>query len=383
MRVLIVGLFILISFVPLVGCIEDSREIDHRSMIVGLSIDKGKEDKYAVTLQIPVLQPGSDQGSSPFEKEFESFTDEGETLWDAIGNLEAKTPAVLFFGHLKVVTISEEVAKEGLNEVVDFIDRIPQVANQIYMLVIEKSTAEDFLKTESALVSLPSLYLNRFFQADQKVGRTTDVKLFEYIRDSNMISRATTLPLAYIEEGNITIENMVVFENHQMVGKIIHHEVAMSNLLKKRAVDQMNYTIDIEHEDETFKVAISRIKLKANIDFEKKDPVKFHFDIKGEGEVVELTTTEVALSRELISKINDKMNKQLEKEIRNVIAKMKEINVEPWLLGHRVWAMDYKFFDTLNWEETGWQQAEFNINIDFKVEMTGQRGMLEKKKIGR
>ncbi|MCD8508660.1 MAG: hypothetical protein LRY73_01280, partial [Bacillus sp. (in: Bacteria)] len=79
----------------------------------------------------------------------------------------------------------------------------------------------------------------------------------------------------------------------------------------------------------------------------------------------------------------DKMNKQLEKEIRNVIAKMKEINVEPWLLGHRVWAMDYKFFDTLNWEETGWQQAEFNINVDFKVEMTGQRGMLEKKKIGR
>lgn len=375
---------LVIVVAPMFGCVEDSREIDHRSMIVGLSIDQGEEEgSYAVTIQIPILRPTTDEGTSPMDKEFEVFTAEGETLWDAISNLEANTPTVLFLGHLKVVTISEAVARKGLKEVIDLLDRTPEIANQIYLLIVEGESAEEFIELESPLVNLPALYLNRFFQADQKVGRTTDVKLFEYIRDTNMISGAATIPLAKIEEGAIKIENMGVLQSYRLVSKLVGDEVAMSRLLKREQVGPMNYTIDIEHEGEALMVALSRINLKADIDFEKTDPIKYHLDIKGGGEVVELTTKDIRLSRELIMKINEKMNEEIEKELRDMTVKKQEENVEPWLLGHRIWANDYQFFDALGWEETGWQQTEFDISVDFKVEMTGQRGVLEKEKIGR
>ncbi|OIJ14600.1 hypothetical protein BKP35_06005 [Anaerobacillus arseniciselenatis] len=384
MKKLRIFIMLVIVVAPLLGCVEDSREIDHRSMIVGLSIDQGEEEgSYAVTIQIPLLRSTTDEGASPMDKEFEVFTAEGETLWDAIGNLEANTPTVLFLGHLKVVTISEAVARESLKEVIDLLDRTPEIANQIYLLIIEEGSAEEFIALESPLVNLPALYLNRFFQADQKVGRTTDVKLFQFIRDMNMISRASVIPLAKIVEGDIRIENMAVFQDHRLVTKLLDDEVAMSRLMKRKEVGPMNYTIDIEHESEALKVALSRISLKVDIDFEKTDPIKYHLEIKGGGEVVELSTAEIRLSKELILKINEKMNEEIEEELRDVIAKMQEKNVEPWLMGHRIWANNYQFFDTLNWEETGWQQTEFEISVDFKVEMTGQRALLEKEKIGR
>lgn len=62
---------------------------------------------------------------------------------------------------------------------------------------------------------------------------------------------------------------------------------------------------------------------------------------------------------------------------------MKAKNVEPWLMGHRIWASDYDYFKSLNWEDTGWRDSEFAVTTNFTIEHSGQRGVFEKEKVGR
>lgn len=374
-------IFTFISIFLLFGCSDDSREIDDRSMIVGMGIDQNEDGKLSISIQVPLL--GGEEGTSPQAREFETFTAEGDSFWEAIAQLEAMTPSVLFFGKLQVVTVGDTLAKEGIGRLLDVLGRIPSIANQIYLLVVEEGDAKEFIKQESPLVTLPALYLNEFFKADQKIARTTDVKLFEYIRDSNMISNASTLPLATTNQKTITVENMAVFKNNKLVGKLIENEVGMSQLLKKGSISSMNLNIDLEHDGKPLTVSLVRVELNIDINYEKTDPVSFHFDISGHGQVAEISNTNIRVNYDLVKKINERAREEIKNNLLLTTKKMQSINVEPWFLGQRIWALDNAFFKTINWEETGWKNSDIDVTVDFHVETTGQKAMLEKKKVDR
>ncbi|WP_216831453.1 Ger(x)C family spore germination protein [Alkalihalobacterium elongatum] len=379
-RLLFIALLLLICN----GCVPDSRELDQRSMILGMAIDKGEEKNYAVTIQLPILTEGLGQGEEmAVGRQFESFHEEADTIWDAIVQIESLTPTVLFFGHLKAVAISEAIAREDLEKVINFLDRETTVANQVYLLVVEDELATDFIKRESPLVQLPALYLSRFFDADQKMARAQGVKLFEFLRDSNMISGASSLPIARPKGDQMEIEGMAVFEDYKMVGKLLKREVGIGELLHDNDISSMNYTTVLDHNGVKITVSLTRMNLIANIDYKKSKPVKFLIDVKGDAEVIDVATVKEFTDLEFITKLERKMEKEVKGEIERTIAKMQEINVEPWLLGHRVWATAPSYFETLNWKETGWRNAQFEIDVSFNISNTGQRGKYDKQKIGR
>src|SRR5690554_3755440 len=213
------------------GC-ADTREIDNRTIVLGMGIDKEK-DEYIVTMQIAILMPQESEGKeSGQSNEFETITARGKHIWDAIGVIEAATPTVLYFGHLKAIVLGENLARQGLNEIEDFLDRRAPLANEVYLLVIRnKNTVEEFLENESPLVSLPALYIDRFFTAEQKIARTDAVKLFEYRRDTNMISGSAMIPLGYIDS-EIHIEDMAIFQDQKLVGELVGKEAGIGTLLK-------------------------------------------------------------------------------------------------------------------------------------------------------
>ncbi|WNF36943.1 Ger(x)C family spore germination protein [Bacillaceae bacterium IKA-2] len=377
--------FILIALIFIMattGCFEDSREIDHRTLITGMAVDI-KEDKFLVTIQVPILEGGDEQGNSQ-GTEFETFQAEGETLWDAVAQIEAYTPTVLFFGHTKVIAISEVLAKElGLKEVIDLLERLPAVANQVFLIIIEGQKAGDFLSQESQLVSLPSLYLSSFFQADQKIARTVDIKLFEFRRESNMISSAAVIPIARLIGEIINIEDLAVFKDYKLVAKLRTGNVGVSVLLKDEEVGSLNHTVKLDYNGQQLNVALSRVKLTANISFNRELPVTFTIDVKGKGKIVETNDIEVRITQSIIDKVTEQVENDFEEIIRETVGKLKKKNVEPWLLGHRIWLKDYPFFEKLAWEKTGWQESKLNVNVSFEVTSAGQKGYLEKKKIGR
>ncbi|WP_088103991.1 Ger(x)C family spore germination protein [Halalkalibacter urbisdiaboli] len=371
-RTLLIAVVLLIV---LTGCLYDSRELDHRSLIMGMAIEEGKEHLFSITIQLPVLTQGTETGTGPSAREFETFTAEADTLWDALSELESVTPSILFFGHMKTVMISEAVAKEHLPKVLDLLARESSVGSQVYLLVIEGS-AKEFLQAESPLVSLPSLYVNRYFSSDQKLSRSQGVKLYEYRRDSNTISNVATLPLAKIEDNVIKIQGMAFFKNDHLVEKLQGNLVGLSELMKEDRLDFMNYTTVVEDH----KVNLSRIKLTQDVDFDETNPVQFHLKIKGKGEVIAIDDINKMIDNELIDKINKKMEQEIKTDIEQLINKLQQKNIEPWLMGQRIWGLNPSYFNKLKWEEEGWKNAQFTVDVKFNITNTGQRDLFTKER---
>ncbi|UTR10505.1 Ger(x)C family spore germination protein [Evansella sp. LMS18] len=374
---------LLISLICLTGCNTDSKEIDERTIIVGMGIDKNEEGQFIVSIQVPVIVSGGQQGGEEgLVSEFETLSATHDTVWEAIADLEAQTPTILFFGQLKSIMIGERLAKEGIEQVMDVLDRRAPLSNDVLLLIIRKKVeVREFLKNDTQLVNLPALYIDRFFTAEQKLSRTDDVKLFEYRRDRNMISNAATIPLAYFET-NTVIEDMAVFKNGKMEGELTGIEAGISGLLKELKMENINYTVLVEGEGRLLEASI-RANMNLSYSFTETNPVKIHLEATGKGELVHLETHRDRASQETIDELHTKLEEKIKTDIEGTINKMKDINVEPWLIGHRIWAKDYAYFETLNWNETGWKDAQIDIKVNVEMEQTGQRILPEKIKLGR
>ncbi|WP_096202017.1 Ger(x)C family spore germination protein [Bacillus sp. FJAT-45350] len=378
-------LFLSILVVFLSSCVPDSRELDQRSMILGMAIDIGEENLYKVTIQLPVLGHGRDGGTGvgPSGRDFETFSSEADSLWEAITELESRTPTVLFFGHLKAIAVSEAIANNHLKEVLDLLDRNSAMANQLYVVIIEGVESGEFIKTESPLVRLPALYLDRFFRAGQRIGRADEIMLLEFLRNSNMISGAASLPLARLESETVTIEGAAIFKDYDLVAKLKKDKASINVLLREDEIIGKNHSIVIEEQGDKVTVSVGRIDLISKVSYEKTKPIKYKIEISGSGAIEEITNIEQRDSTNFIKKVERELNEKIERDLQDTIEEMKEINVEPWLLGHRVWAMTPEFFDTLNWNEEGWRESIIDIDVDVEIQSTGQRGYHHKKKIGR
>lgn len=360
----------------LVGC-NDMREIDQRGMVLGISIDQGEELQYKVSIQLPILGKSKNGGAGPAKSgEFEVLTSEGDTVWDALVNLESKTPNVLFFGQLKVIIISEAIALKNINGALDLVDRIPDIGNKVFLIISKDEEASKFLKTESPLIKLPSLYINRFFRADKKLSRSLPVRVFQYRRDRNTVSSATVIPYAATEGNEIIIADMGVLKDDKLVEILQGKEVAASELIKGNKVEEMNYITQVESEGKLVSVSLSRMMLKSEVKLQQSDPVSIEISIKGDGNIVELSAGET--SKNFIKKLESKINMEIKNDIENTVKKMQEANVEPWLLGQRIWAQNRTFFESLNWKDTGFKEAVFTIKVDFKIDTTGQKGLFNK-----
>lgn len=367
----------LLVFIFVSGCGVGSREIDQRTMVLGMGIDI-IDDQYVVSVQVPVITPS--EGAAATGTEFETITGKGDSVWEAISNIEAYTPTVLFFGHLKAVVIGERLATNDLGKVLDLLDRRAPLANQVYLLIVrKKNSVEEFLSQDSSLVSLPSLYIDRFFGADQKLSRTREVRLFQFRRDISMVSQAGVIPFSYTEpDKDIVIEDLAVFQKGKLVCELLGKEAGVSLLLKNNKVNNINYTTEVEGT-----TISARISSEVDFQFHKTYPAEITLDIKGEGELVYVSDEEFRTSKENLDKITNTLEEDLKKEVEQTLQKVQEVNVDPWLIGHRLWVKDYDYFRSLDWEETGFKEAIFNINVEVEIVQTGQHGTLQKRKAGR
>lgn len=403
-------LILCILLLGISGCGFDSREIDHRSMIVGMALDKGEDDQLEVSFQFPVLGGGGKQDTSPRQKDFEVITSTNQTLLEAIADLEAKSPRVLFFGHLKTVIISEEIARDNLEEFLDVLDRHPQIGNNVYLLIVENQSAKSLIEKETPLVTLPALYLDIFFKADQKLTRTKDIKVFEYIRDSYSVSQATFLPLGRLAGEEVDIKDYAVIKNHRMLGIVRDKDVSYARLLREESISDLRFSTSIAQDELTnyrdnhdpnqqqneaevnaeqkenkqeITIDFTRTNLKLKKRYNKTNPVEFNITVTGKGEMRGKNNEDAFTTDDFLQLIEQSVEKDIKDNLEKVIKQHQELNAEPFLLGQYIFATDAAYFDTLEWNERGWQEANFNITVDFTLINTGTRGVLDKKKLGR
>lgn len=197
-------IFLILSILLLSGC-WNYRELNNLAITTGIAVDKAEEG-IEITVMVANSQKNS-SGSSEVQASNAVYTGYGKTFYEAWKDAAMAVSKQIYIGHIEVVVISEEIAKDGMNQFIDFLFRYPQTRNDFYMVIATNSKASDILKTTSPLDSISSQNVAKNLEITNKLqGFIYTVKFNEFI--DNLITEGIepVLPTIEIigntEEGN-------------------------------------------------------------------------------------------------------------------------------------------------------------------------------------
>ena len=311
----------LIFLIPIIflltGC-YNYRELNDLAIISGVSISKNN-NTYNITVE--VINPKKEQDtSSGKEPDYVIYEGYGKSMQEAFRNIVKESPQKLYGAQIDILIIDEETAKEGLDEILDFFARDPEVRSEFYVVI---SKNDEALKIISPLVNLSSKNIvNSLKSTNKYMGISNLVTYHELL--SNFINPYIEIALPSIEmignekigesnkniesttsQANNFISNMTIFKDNKMLDYLTKEESIGYNIIKGNTKTVL---IRNEYDNNEFiinEIIESSTEIKPNI--EKKEII---INIKGTAS---------------ISEVNKKINLESDKEIKNI---EKDLNKE-------------------------------------------------------
>lgn len=129
------------SLTLLTGC-WNYQELENRYVVSGLAIDKGQQGRrYHLTFEMLDLFSG---GSGQLQgKVIES---EGDTIAEAVDDASKISDKSLYYSDCKIIVFSEDIAREGLAPVLDWLNRDPKPRFTVQLFVSKENTAGEIFK---------------------------------------------------------------------------------------------------------------------------------------------------------------------------------------------------------------------------------------------
>ena len=322
-------LIIIILLFSLCGC-YNYRELNEIAIVSAIGIDK-TDDGYKMAVQIMnTKKEGQDTNSSGSQPKFIVYTAEGKTIQGILRDFVLESPRRLYATHLQLLVISEDLAKDGISDILDWFARDSESRKQFYVLVSENNQTEDILNTLTSLETLNSKKITSNIDTDTRFLGVAEQTTFEnvlatYLNDKQEL----VLPSIRLEgdsdagEKNSNIEQsspktqiflspLAVFKDDKMLGYLTKEEsIAMSFIKNKLKSTVIDYKCS-DNDYISSEIISSKTSLQPNISSNKP---KVTIKINGKANINEINCDWDLENNETILKIN----KMLEQEIENII----------------------------------------------------------------
>ena len=228
---------------PILSGCWDQQTIEDRATILGIAIDQ--VDPESVSRQEDVTHA---QGDSPLREDqkpgirltaqiavpgrlplgAQETGGEKSPVWvvsvvahtldGAMADLQQEIADELFFGHLRVVVVSETVARNGLRDWGDYLRRNPEIRRTAW-LAVSQGEAERLMRIAPPLERVPTLYLTGMLDRAVEMGKFPNMSEGRFWSYDSAKGRDPYLPYLQVEEGgNIKIKGLAIFRDAKMVG---------------------------------------------------------------------------------------------------------------------------------------------------------------------
>lgn len=331
-------LIIITLFILLIssGC-YNYKEINDMAIVSSIGIDKdNKNDKYIVSAQIM----NSKESENSEDSQITVYTKEGDTVHEALRNITLKSPRKLYGNHLSKIVLSEEVAKEGIDNILDIFNRVTEVRNEFIITIVKEDKASDVLKVLTTTESIPAEYVKLSLKiADKTSGLTYATKLDEFISLYLKKGIDPVVPVLKIdkkEKKGTTINNITTTNP---ISKIVIEDLAVTNkgkletYLKNEEVIGYNFLrnqiqkmiIPVKCDDENNYASISILKNKTKSNAEKKDnKYIINFNINSEAIITEYNCKKDLTDEKVIKELEKDTEKKIKRYIKKSLNKQKE-----------------------------------------------------------
>ena len=336
MKKIFVVVFTLFILLLSSGC-YNYKEINEMAIVSSIGIDKDdKNDKYIVSAQIMNSKGSEDSEDS----QIIVYTKEGDTIHEALRNVTLESPRKLYGNHLSKIVLSEEVAKEGIDNVLDTFNRLSEVRNEFIITVVKDNKASDVLKVLTSTETIPAEYVKLSLKiADETSGLTYTTKLDEFIslylkkgidpvvpvlkidkkskKGTTIDNITTTDPMS-----KIVIENLAVTNKGKLETYLKSEEVIGYNFLRNQ-IQKMIIPVKCDDKNNYASIAILKNKTKSNTS-KKDNKYIINFDINSEAIITEYNCESNLKNEKVIEKLEKDTEKKINRYIKKSLDKQKE-----------------------------------------------------------
>lgn len=379
----LLSLFLVVGMLSLTGC-WDAIELNKRAVVSGIGIDLNEgigPEKYLVSLQVIIADEISGKASRGATST-SVYQATGQTIVDAIRNTSRKVPRLVSAAQAKIVVLSEEVARDGISGIIDFLERDSDVRLTAKVFVAKKGlTASEVVSVVTPVGKIPSYSLaQKTDMTSGELGENYSVEVDDVIR-SLLVPDSGPVINGLVMEGNteesgkksnlesslsggiVIIKGMAAFKGDKMQTWLNSEESRGLVWIRNK----MKRTIMVLHPDEgetiAMEVIISRTKLKASVQ-DPEHPV-IRIKIMTQFSIREVNSTIDLRDPYELYKLESKIEKKMQEQLQMTVDKAQTINCDIFKFGEEIERTNPAVWKKI---KNRWGQIFPNVQVEYDIE---------------
>lgn len=320
------SLLIVVLCLPLSGC-WDYRGLNKISIVTGVAIDRQEESRrYHLTIEtIDFSAAGKESAGKP-----QIVETEGTTIYDAVRNAKKRLAKKLYFGDIKVIVISSQIAREeGINSVLDWFLRDIELRQTATPIISQEKTAKEILTANGVDDKIISEEIEKMIDDDKKNTASTKKVASYQVFDVLQGDKETSLLLPAIhcipnqEKKVVELNGVAVFKEDKLQGYLspeeTHYYLFGADEIAGGIIT-FPFAKQESRNQDNFSLEITNNKTKKSYTYDG-NRIKVLFDIKTAAYLGEAGTELDDLKMDTLEKIRSTAALTLTQKIENVIKK--------------------------------------------------------------
>lgn len=381
-------LFLLLFVTILTGC-WSHRELNELGIVVGMGMDK-IDNEYEVSVQI--VDPGnvsSKKGGTTIAAPVTLHSAKGRTVAEAVRRLTGETSRKPYYAHVRIFLLSEEVARGGIRDIMDFISRDHEFRTDFYIAVAKGVPAKQLLSVMSHLEKIPANKIyNTLELAEKEWSPVVGIKLHNLI--NCLVSQGRNLVLTSIQfagnrekggtkediEGVVPLATLRIgggaaFKGDKLVGWLNEKEsrgyAGLTNKVQRTVVE----VVCPDGGRLAVNVIRSNTKIRGRVNNESKVEVR----IRTEADVSDVECKIDLTKNETIAYLQKKAGDVIKENVIASINKAKKLKSDIFGFGAAIHRRNPTYWNKVkdDWDSQ-FSDLKVEINVDVRIRRLGTIG---------
>ncbi|MFJ7729244.1 Ger(x)C family spore germination protein [Neobacillus sp. NPDC097160] len=372
----------------LTGC-WNRRELNELSIAVALGLDEAEDGQIVVSVQLvnPTEIATTDSGGSG-RSPVTTYRIQGRSIFESIRELTLEVNRKVYFSHLRMVVIGEQLSKKGVIDLLDFLSRDHEFRTDYFIVIAKDERAENILNVLTPQEKIPASKLYESLEkAEESWASTSRVTLDMLIDDLSSEGKSPILTGVMIKGSNnkgkdldnikvsqvpttLKYNGLAVFKRDKLVGWLNENESKGYNYTQgnvKSTVEKIN----CQNGDMDVEIISSRSKIKGALT-QSGDP-SIHIDIYAEGNIGDLSCNIDISDPSSIPKIETMTESKIKEMILDAVRESQtEYKTDIFGFGdvlRRGHPKKWKRWKQ-NWDSR-YSDLSVDVNVDVKIQRIG------------
>lgn len=346
----VILIILLTGIVLMTGCSSfylENNTIEEIAPVIFWSIQEGQKEKLKISSLMPPLIK---EKKSILTLEVD-LINQGRKNFNLIYYRELKS------GQLRMLFISEELAKKGILPLIDTLLTDPDISQRLY-LVITKGNFEDYIRNQFDRQENLDYFLYRMLNHYDNQGDITVINLHQFMKRLYSPLRDPIMPVFKVSGEGFTYDGTALFSDDKLIATIDNIEDQIFQLLNN------DYYLKL-FPIPSLAVSLGQIHSQVKMEL-KPDYSSIAIKILINGIIEEYRGDKQIIFLDEFADLNHEIESYLEKETTALLRKMQQWKVDPLQVGTHTLT---PFLEPISQEEwlTYWEHIE--LDVDYQLDL--------------